>query len=537
MKVSIIIPVYNVEKYLEQCLYSAVNQTLKDIEIIVVNDGSTDSSLEILDKYKNENIIIINQVNKGLAGARNSGLKFARGEYVYFLDSDDYIELNTMEVCYNTARKNNSEIIVFDATVFNDTGIIGSLERRTFMNEMTLTGRNLFSILVDNNCDFVATWMNFFKKSFLDKFEISFYEGILYEDILHTIKSFILADKVTYLPIKLYNYRRRDESITTKPLTIKNIDGHYISSKELYNFYRNNSTYLDNKTKKSLIKVIQYYYKLSLIDCDRLCLLDKRREIINTLRKSDNILDIELEIMIDSPLLYHNTVEVNNLINKKKSEGLYKIEGFNKIIKMRENTSDIQVYKQIFIDNEYELNIDVNPKVIIDAGANIGLATVYFKQIYPESLVIAIEPEKYNFELLKYNTHEYKKMIPLQAALWNEDTFVSVTDEGFGEWGFMTKECQDEDIDNVRSITIDKIMSEYNLHEIDILKIDIEGAEKEVFQNHEYWLPKTKLIIIELHDRMKDGCSDSVWNAINKYDFKYYEKGENIVFINNLLIK
>ncbi|MCC0783692.1 glycosyltransferase [Clostridioides sp. ES-S-0108-01] len=308
MKVSIIIPVYNVEKYLEKCLYSAVNQTLKDIEIIIVNDGSTDSSFKILDKYKykNENIIIINQTNKGISGARNNGLKFASGEYVYFLDSDDYIELEAMELCYNTAKKNNSEIVVFDSTVFNESGIVGNIERKMLNGEVTLTGKNLFNILVDNNFVYAATWMNFFKKSFLNKFEITFYEGIIYEDILHTVKSLVLSDRITYLPMKLYNYRRREESVTTKPLTVKNIDGHYISSKELYNFLEQNKVYLDQKTKRTLVKMIRFYYKNSLIDCDRLRLLDKKKEIINTIKNSDNILDIELEIIIDSPLLYYN---------------------------------------------------------------------------------------------------------------------------------------------------------------------------------------------------------------------------------------
>ena len=102
INVSIVIPVYNVEKYLKQCLESVVNQTLDKIEVICINDGSTDNSLNILKEYekKYNNIIIIDQENKGPGFARNIGMKRASGKYIYFLDSDDYIELNAMEICF-----------------------------------------------------------------------------------------------------------------------------------------------------------------------------------------------------------------------------------------------------------------------------------------------------------------------------------------------------------------------------------------------------------------------------------------------------
>ena len=102
IKVSIVIPVYNVEKYLEECIESAIKQSLNDIEIICINDGSTDSSLEILKKYekKYSNIIVISQENKGLSASRNVGIRKAKGKYIYFLDSDDFIDTNSMELCY-----------------------------------------------------------------------------------------------------------------------------------------------------------------------------------------------------------------------------------------------------------------------------------------------------------------------------------------------------------------------------------------------------------------------------------------------------
>ena len=121
--VSVIVPVYNVEKYLEECLDSIINQTLEDIEIICVNDGSTDNSLKILKKYakKDNRIKIINQKNCGLGCARNSGLNQSQGDYIFFLDSDDYLNPNILEKLYPKALESHSEIgklSHFDLTSF-----------------------------------------------------------------------------------------------------------------------------------------------------------------------------------------------------------------------------------------------------------------------------------------------------------------------------------------------------------------------------------------------------------------------------------
>ncbi len=120
-KVSIIIPVYNVEKYLKECLNSVVNQTLKEIEIICVDDGSTDNSLSILEEYakKDNRINLLKQENSGAGAARNKGLDSARGEYIYFLDSDDFLELNAIEILYNQIAKNQADICFFKFYKYN----------------------------------------------------------------------------------------------------------------------------------------------------------------------------------------------------------------------------------------------------------------------------------------------------------------------------------------------------------------------------------------------------------------------------------
>ena len=114
--VSVIIPIYNTGKYLKQCMDSIINQSLKGIEIICVNDGSTDNSLDILKEYSN--IKIINQKNQGLSIARNTGLKYANGEYIYFCDSDDFLQLDALENLYLFAKHNNLDVLYFDGIAF-----------------------------------------------------------------------------------------------------------------------------------------------------------------------------------------------------------------------------------------------------------------------------------------------------------------------------------------------------------------------------------------------------------------------------------
>lgn len=209
-------------------------------------------------------------------------------------------------------------------------------------------------------------------------------------------------------------------------------------------------------------------------------------------------------------------------------------------IKLRSGTSDIPTFHQIFTFRDYDINLNFNPKIIIDAGANIGLAAIYYANKYPAAKIISIEPEQSNYNLLKKNTQHYENIIPLNNAISSvENQELAIVDNGYGNWGFMTEPLTDGDkskIPNVKSITIDGIMNKYDYKIIDIVKIDIEGYEKELFEkNTENWLPNIRCLIIELHDRMKEGCSKSFFSAINKHDFRFYKRGENLIFINNKL--
>ena len=202
-------------------------------------------------------------------------------------------------------------------------------------------------------------------------------------------------------------------------------------------------------------------------------------------------------------------------------------------ISLRVPSSDIPTYKQVFINQDYDFLVETPPKVIVDAGANIGLASVYFANKYPGAMIIAIEPEKANFELLKRNVEPYRNVIPIHSALWNRNETIKLVDPGIGSWGFMTEETNTSEntlgkfSHTVKPMTLGKIIADYQLNKIDILKIDIEGAEKEVFEDTSSWIGKVEALIIELHEHMKPGCNRSFYNGTNGFDDEW-KQGENV---------
>lgn len=201
--------------------------------------------------------------------------------------------------------------------------------------------------------------------------------------------------------------------------------------------------------------------------------------------------------------------------------------------RLRMLSSDILTCWQVFIKQEYDFIVEAHPKVIIDAGANIGLASIYFANKYPNAKIIAIEPEQSNFELLKENIAPYPNVIPVQAALWHKNEEINLVDPGLGKWGFMTemKNAPENIVGDtcytVEAMSIDRIMNDYHLDKIDILKVDIEGAEKEVFSNALSWIEKVDALIIELHERMKTGCNRSFYCGSNGFDNEWTQ-GENV---------
>lgn len=260
-KISTIIPVYNVEQYIEQAIDSVLNQTLNDIEIILVDDGSTDNSGLILDEYaeKYPNCHVYHQENQGQAVARNNALKHATGEYITFLDADDYIPLDAYEKLYNTITQEGTDLIVGDCLRFNnETTFKSNLYNQVFpenFQEIPSTHIKEYKNLVYDT----GIW-RLVKKSFLDKYNLKFAEGLFYEDILFSIQLHYLADSVSLIPDVVYYWRSRntgiDKSTTQSKAQIQNMRDRFIIANLIKEFQ------LEHKINDELIEE-QYYKWLS----------------------------------------------------------------------------------------------------------------------------------------------------------------------------------------------------------------------------------------------------------------------------------
>ena len=192
---------------------------------------------------------------------------------------------------------------------------------------------------------------------------------------------------------------------------------------------------------------------------------------------------------------------------------------------LRRNTSDLAVFEQIFFFDIYGFDTNYVPDTIVDCGANIGLASVFFANRFPAAKIIAVEPEMSNFEILKVNTALYPNIELVNKAIWHQCTSLIIDDPGIGHHGFTTKETAKVGSATIEAITIVDLMNKYGIDSIDILKIDIEGAEMELFMyDFDAWLPTVRCITIELHS-FRDASKPFI-KAIGKYDFSLTTFGE-----------
>jgi FkbM family methyltransferase len=221
-----------------------------------------------------------------------------------------------------------------------------------------------------------------------------------------------------------------------------------------------------------------------------------------------------------------NGIKVYKAIKKKGSISLT-LPGLKHQVKMRSQTSDKRTFKKIFLDREYDINLSFIPKFILDAGAYIGLSPIYFSLKYPEAKIVCIEPSESNYQLLIQNAQS-PNITCIKGAVWSHSGRVNLIDS-INHNGYQVIETEHG---SIKAYSIEEIMLMHEMTHIDILKLDVEGAELEIFsRGFENWLLNTKVIMIELHDRKKSECSEVFYNAINRYGFKYYSKGENEIAI------
>ena len=249
-KISIIVPVYNVEKYITKCINSLINQTLKDIEIICINDGSCDNSYNILlDLAKKDNRIrVINQENQGISATRNNGVEISDGEYIAFLDSDDWVDLHYYEKLYNSAVKYNADIAVSEIIEIKDN------HKRTLLS---FDEENVYEKYEDKLeiCGIPQTsyvWNKIYKKDSYLKSGMKFVPGMIYEDYVYTPQILYYTGKLVTVPYANYYYFRHKHSLV-KTKTKKSQKDFLHAQETITNFYKEHNVDISKlkiKTKK-----------------------------------------------------------------------------------------------------------------------------------------------------------------------------------------------------------------------------------------------------------------------------------------------
>ena len=219
--VSVVVPVYNVKVYLDECLSGIVNQSYSNIEIIVVDDGSTDGSGEMCDEWaaKDARIKVIHQINGGLSAARNTGIDASTGRYIFFVDSDDYVETDSVQSLYECAVRNNSDLTIGHGQWVSEDGT--PLNREEDGSEERIVSKEEFWCEFCDNHDFIVAWSKLYKRELFDT--VKFPVGKINEDFgiaRHVIEQ---TETIAYTTKKIYNYRIRQGSIVRSPFTEKNL--------------------------------------------------------------------------------------------------------------------------------------------------------------------------------------------------------------------------------------------------------------------------------------------------------------------------
>jgi FkbM family methyltransferase len=195
---------------------------------------------------------------------------------------------------------------------------------------------------------------------------------------------------------------------------------------------------------------------------------------------------------------------------------------------IRPHTTDPYIFEEVFLLDEYDFQSAAEPRVIFDIGANVGYASVYFAEKYPGARIIAVEPEASNADLLKKNTAAYPNVTVVQAGIWNRQARLTLVDADAKSSDFQLRECAPGE-DGIEAVTVDHLMELAGTDHADIVKIDIEGGEKELFADNVDWLGRVDTLIIELHDRFKPGCKDAFLQAAARFGFSGHEIGLNYI--------
>lgn len=388
VKISVIVPVFNVEDYLKECLDSIINQTLNDLEIICVNDGSTDNSLGILEDYAkmDTRIQIISQENKGQSAARNNGLQFATGDYIYFCDSDDYLDLNALDELYSIAEEKSADLVLFKLKNFDNKTKKKFTTDYFEMNHLNHLIGKVFSYndLGDVFKFNVTVYSKLFKRDLISN--AKFLEGVIFEDNLFAMEYLFKAKRIYYHGNYLYYRRVRDNS-TISLNSKKHVDVIYVYDKifeklkelnlhekynhELFNFQVRD---IFNRYIGVQLKYKEYFFQ------------EIKKDFNQFVDDCENSLDFNL-IKPKNEFIYYSAINSNNHIEYNLKNDLFDI--FEEMDKSDENNEFITEKSSIkkIINN---LNFDGD---LIDRKSILSYYIVIYKQIY--SILISTRFENY----------------------------------------------------------------------------------------------------------------------------------------------
>lgn len=314
-RVSVVIPVYNTEAYVEEAVRSIMNQTLKDIEIIIIDDGSTDNSSSIIAEISEEDsrINIYSQNNCGLSLTRNRGIEYALGEYIYFMDSDDVLDPNALKTCYMLAIERNLDFVFFDSVSFSDEGIAlsDSTYFRSFLfdEDKVYTGLDMLNRMLDSNIYRASVCLNFINHKFLKKYKLRFFPGIIHEDELFTSQLYLFANRVSCIKETFYKRRLRSESIMTKKFSTPNIEGYLTVVGELKLLSKKEVTF-----RATVDRLISYILNSAIYNSKELSLIHRLKVFVFCL---EHQLVQYLEIKNIFVLLFPFLVTLKGILKRK----------------------------------------------------------------------------------------------------------------------------------------------------------------------------------------------------------------------------
>lgn len=260
-KISIVVPIYNVESYVEKCIESILNQSFNDFDLILVDDGSTDRCGEICDTYaiKDIRVKVVHKKNGGLSSARNAGIEIAQGKYIAFVDGDDFIHKDMYKILYNEIIQNDSDIVICDfKKVYNENDIIDTMENGKSINLNNIDALNM--LYSDKGAEFTVAWNKLYKKELFN--DIKYEEGKIHEDEFIAHKLLYKAQKITYVSKQLYNYIQRENSIVNSMFNVKKLDAVYAFSERKLFFKEIKNKKLQYQAEYNYIKYFfENYYR------------------------------------------------------------------------------------------------------------------------------------------------------------------------------------------------------------------------------------------------------------------------------------